>query len=122
MAGWRDRGYLDVPNTRTGQVLRLNTSALDEVEQLRETELNVTAAAARVQAPWLVIHGTADETVPVDAAHRLHAAAPAVSELLLLDGVGHTFGARHPMGAPPPAVDRAVRATLGFFARLLRAS
>ena len=116
---WRITGHLDVPNSRTGQVMRLNRSALDEAEQLRTTALDVTAAAARVRVPWLIVHGTADETVPVEDGQRLHAASPARSELLLLDGASHTLDARHPMGAPPPAADEALRATVGFFARQL---
>ena len=121
VAGWRARGYIDVPNTRTGQLLRLDVGALDEIERLRHTVLDVAAAAARVRAPWLIVHGTADETVSVDDGRRLHAAAPAVSELLLLDGVSHAFDARHPMGAPPPVVDHAVRSTAEFFLRHLGA-
>jgi fermentation-respiration switch protein FrsA (DUF1100 family) len=72
-----------------------------------------------VEAPWLVVHGTADETVDVESAARLHAAAPRRSTLRLVEGADHTFGARHPMGSPPPAADDAIRATTDFFVRHL---
>lgn len=116
---WRAEGQLAVPNSRTGQVMRLNLTALDEAERLRGTTLDVTAAAARVRAPWLIVHGTADGTVTVDDARALHDAAGGRPELLLLDGADHTFEARHPMGAPPPAADDAMRATTDFFVREL---
>jgi fermentation-respiration switch protein FrsA (DUF1100 family) len=112
---WRREGFLDVPNSRTGQVLRLGRGALEEAERLRDGALDVTAAAGRVPVPWLIVHGTADETVPVGDGRALHAAAPGRSELLLVDGANHTFDARHPMGAPPPAADLATRATVSFF-------
>jgi dienelactone hydrolase len=118
-ARWRAEGQLEVPNSRTGQLLRLDVAALDEVEALHATTLDVTAAAARVEAPWLVVHGTADETVDVESAARLHAAAPRRSTLRLVEGADHTFGARHPMGSPPPAADDAIRATTDFFVRHL---
>jgi hypothetical protein len=41
--------------------------------------------------------------------------------LRLVDGADHTFGARHPMGSPPPAADDAIRATTDFFVRHLLA-
>jgi dienelactone hydrolase len=116
---WRAEGQLAVLNSRTGQLLRLDVAALDEAEQLRGSTLDITAAAARVRAPWLIVHGTADETVSVDDARVLHTAAAERAELLLLDGATHTFDARHPMGSPPPAADEAIRATTDFFVRLL---
>ena len=118
---WRAEGQLAVPNSRTGQVMRLNLTALDEAEQLRGTTLDIAAAAARVRVPWLIVHGTADTTVSVEDARVLHAAAGERPELLLLDGADHTFEARHPMGAPPPAADDAMRATTDFFVRELMA-
>lgn len=116
---WRVEGQLAVPNSRTGQVLRLNLTALDEADRLRASTLDVAAAAARVRAPWLIVHGTADGTVSADDARALHAAAGGRPALRLLDGADHTFGARHPMGAPPPMADEAMRATTDFFVREL---
>ncbi|MGI8881959.1 MAG: alpha/beta hydrolase [Jatrophihabitans sp.] len=42
-----------------------------------------------VQAPVLLIHGTADDLIPVDHAHSLFAAAAQPKELHLIEGVGH---------------------------------
>ena len=119
VARWRAVGQHPVPNSRTGQVLQLNLTALDEAERLRGGALDVQAAAARVRAPWLLVHGTEDETVAAADAHALHAASGGRAELLLVPGASHTFGARHPMGAPPPAADEVVRATTAFFVRQL---
>lgn len=46
------------------------------------------ALAARIQVPFLVVHGDADEFFPLEHAHALHAAAPA-SELWVEPGFGH---------------------------------
>ena len=114
--GWRERGYLEVKNGRAGPALRLGTGVLEEIDRLGRTELDVLAAAGRLTVPWLIVHGTKDELVPVDDAHRLHdAATRSRAELLLVDGADHTFGARHPLGVPSVALTEAARDTVAFF-------
>jgi uncharacterized protein len=44
---------------------------------------------ARVTAPLLILHGTADTRVPASMGQALYDAAPGVKELLLFPGVGH---------------------------------
>jgi len=48
-------------------------------------------AAAEVRVPWLVVHGEADEVVPAQQSIDLHERSPERSELVLLDGVDHSF-------------------------------
>lgn len=105
-AAWRERGFLDVENTRTGQVLPVTTDILDDLDSSREA-LNITAAAGRVSIPWLIIHGDNDESVPVGDAARL-ASANRNATLRIVPGTGHTFGAGHPW--KPAAVAELVMA------------
>ena len=46
------------------------------------------ALAAKIQVPFLVVHGDVDDFFPLEHAHALHAAAPA-SELWVEPGFGH---------------------------------
>ncbi|MGH7665280.1 MAG: alpha/beta hydrolase family protein [Gemmatimonadaceae bacterium] len=117
---WRRRGYHEVTNSRTGQVLRLSPDILDEVE-VKGAALNIVAAAGRIAAPWLIVHGADDESVSSADAERLHRASKqSGSELLIIDGAGHTFGATHPQDDElPPALDQATRATVDFFRKHL---
>ena len=121
-ARWRERGYTEVENSRTKQVFRLGTATLDEIEQLGSSRLDIVGAAGRLHLPWLIVHGTADETVPFSDAERLHAAAPpGTATLLPVEGAGHTFGATHPMSDPPPPnVELAARATVEFLRKHLK--
>ena len=113
--GWRERGWLEVKNGRAGEMLRVGTGVLEEMERFGRTELDILAAAGRLTIPWLIVHGTKDETVPVEDATRLHAAASgARAELLLVDGADHTFGSRHPLGVPSVALVEAARDTVAF--------
>ena len=117
---WRERGFLDIVNTRTGQVLPLYTDLLDDIDRHAGGALDIAAAAARVTAPWLIVHGTDDESVPFADAERLRDASEAgVTELLPAEGAGHTFGAVHPWAGMPEALDGVLRATITWFARHL---
>ncbi len=108
---WRRDGYLDIPNLRTGQVMRMGRAMLEDVEANRE-RLDVLAAAATLEAPALFIHGTSDEAVAPSGLERLAAACPA-AETLLLEGAGHTFGAAHPLTEVGPDLERVLAATVG---------
>ncbi len=116
-ASWREQGHLPIVNARTGQVLRLASSALQDLEANR-VRLDPLAAAGRMRLPALFLHGTADEVVPAEASRRLHEAC-AQSRLLLIEGAGHTFGAKHPLDGIPDALDQALDATVAFFSEHL---
>jgi alpha-beta hydrolase superfamily lysophospholipase len=113
---WRKRGFREVVNSRTGETLLLGTDLLDEIESHGTTKVNILAAAGKVKAPWLIVHGTADETVPHAEAERLHERAPKVSTLRLVDGANHAFGAVHPLVEPPALLKKLVDETVSFFA------
>jgi uncharacterized protein len=113
--GWRQRGYSEITNSRTGEIMRLDTSLLDDVEVHGSTKLNIAAAAAKVKVPWLIVHGTGDETVPASDGERLHALSPSASRLRLIEGANHVFGAQHPLDQIPPDLATVVRETVAFF-------
>lgn len=106
---WRDAGRIFVLNSRTGQQMPLDVSLMEDLEARRE-ELSVEGAAARVEAPWLIVHGTADETVAVAEASRLARGCPG-ARLHLVEGAGHTFGASHPFPGPGAHLTEAMDAT-----------
>lgn len=116
---WRARGVLEVPNVRTGQVMRISTAVIDELEA-RRAELDLQAAVRQLECPLLVVHGGADETVPASEAEDLAGAAGNAS-LVVIRGATHTFGARHPFDAVPRELSLAMHATLGFVNAYCRA-
>lgn len=115
VAKWRQRGYADITNSRTGQVMRLGTSLLDDVELHGRTKVNIESAAKKIKVPWLIIHGTADETVPSSEAEHLHSVSSGVSTLRLIEGGNHGFDARHPLEKIPPLLEKVVGETVKFF-------
>ncbi len=117
---WRAQGKLDIVNARTGEVLPMYLDTLEDVEANAEASLDIAAAAGRITTPWLLVHGDADEAVPVAEAKRLLAAASQTKvEPLIIPGAGHTFGAVHPFAGMTPALERAFDSTTAFFGRHL---
>lgn len=126
----RRTGKSEVLNLRTRQALPLYRDIVDDLDRWGDTTLNVVQAAGQVRAPWLIVHGTADESVPWgnarDLARAARAAAAAgegggdgATELFLVDGAGHTFGAAHPWAGSNPALEQVVRRSVEWLGRHL---
>ncbi len=119
IAQWRRRGQHEIVNTRTGEILPLYTDVLDDNEQNAD-RLDIMAAAGRITAPWLLIHGDADEAVLLAEGERLAAVVrhPASRHEWIPGGL-HTFGARHPWAGSTPDLERVFAASVAWFARYL---
>jgi dienelactone hydrolase len=111
---WRMTGHTSVPNARTGQILPLYTTVLDDIERNGST-LDIPAAAARIRVPWLVVHGRADESVRFAEAQTLITNSAGTTRLLEVES-GHTFGAAHPWRGSTPELEAVFDATLNWLA------
>jgi pimeloyl-ACP methyl ester carboxylesterase len=118
---WRQKGSTPMVNARTGQELFLDRIVLDDLEAHR-VELNILAAANRRLAPWLLVHGENDETVPVVEARTLAEDAAGNGVLLEIPEATHTFGATHPFLGPTPQLVEALNATQSWFREELTGS
>jgi len=115
---WREEGFLAVPNARTKQTHRLGLAWLEDVTRNLEA-FDMRAACARSRTPTLLLHGTADESVPFAEAQALEAAfarahEPPVGRLVAIDEAGHTFGAVHPFAGSTPHLEQALAETSRF--------
>jgi pimeloyl-ACP methyl ester carboxylesterase len=116
---WRRKGHLEILNTRTGQMLPLGIALLEDTERNAE-RLDVLGAASRLHVPYLVIHGTDDESVSVADGVRLAEAGPSVTtRLQLIEGGAHTFGAVHPFQGTTEHLTRAIELTAAWFSENL---
>lgn len=116
---WRRDGRIEVVNTRTGEVLVILGDALRDIEQNRDA-IDVVAAAGRLRIPWLIAQGSADATVPVDVAHHLAASSGSSrTELMIVEGGDHGFGAKHPWPGPNPMFEEVLERTVAFLSAAL---
>jgi dienelactone hydrolase len=117
---WRAVGHIEIQNARTGQILPLYTDVLDDIEQNTES-LDIERAAGRIKIPWLIIHGTEDESVGFSEAEMLKAAGSRkTTRLLPIERGGHTFGATHPWRSATPQLDSVFDATIAWFSAHLK--
>lgn len=114
---WHEHGRITVMNSRTGQEMPLDVGLLEDFEANRD-RLDIESAARRITVPWLIVHGLDDETVASAEGRRL---ADLASDglLVLVEGAGHTFEARHPFVGATPELERALTATVEHFGRHL---
>jgi pimeloyl-ACP methyl ester carboxylesterase len=96
---WRLQGIIYMPNARTGQQMPLKAGLLDDLEK-NAARLDILAKAAEIKQPCLIVHGSADISVPFSHAEQLKKAMPD-AELLIIPGGDHTFGASHPYTKKP---------------------
>jgi len=116
---WKEDGRYNFINARTKQDMFVNYTYLEDIQANRE-RYSLDLAVSHLTTPYLTVHGTDDESVSVEAAHRLHASAKAgQAELALIDSGTHTFGTKHPFAGSTPALDQAIDRTAAWFQRWL---
>lgn len=91
---WKEKGYQEVENKRTGQVLKMYYQLVEDYF-IHKRRLDIPGAVKKLKIPVMVIHGTEDEGVPVEHALEIKRWNPDI-QLELIPGAGHTFGGKHP--------------------------
>ncbi|MEO8513425.1 MAG: alpha/beta fold hydrolase [Ignavibacteria bacterium] len=112
---WREKGFIEIPNTRTNQMMRMNIGLLNDIEENSE-KLNILNAASRLNKPFMIIHGGEDLAVKHTDAESIFASSePKLTELRIIANTGHTFGVEHPFKGTTKAFDEVIKLTTAFF-------
>jgi dienelactone hydrolase len=116
---WKEDGRYNFVNARTKQDMFVNYTYLEDIQANRE-RYSLDLAVSQLTIPYLIVHGTEDESVSVEAAYQLHSSAKTgQAELGLVDGGTHTFRTRHPFEGSTPALDQAIDRSVAWFRRWL---
>jgi len=112
---WRLSGIIYMPNTRTGQQMPLKVSLLNDLDKNR-ARLDILNQAGKIKQPWLIVHGSADSSVPFSQAEELKKANKEAALAVIPEG-DHTFGASHPYtkATLPVALLECCRQIVNFF-------
>jgi dipeptidyl aminopeptidase/acylaminoacyl peptidase len=110
----RDLGHVPIENGRTHQIMPIGREFFDELKQHPDA-FDIKAAAHKLEVPWLAIHGSGDETVPLEEAHELMEDAGENARLLVIEDAGHTFGAGHPFKGSTAHLEQAADAAIAHF-------
>jgi dienelactone hydrolase len=121
LASWKQDGVTYIENSRTKQQMPLGYQLYEDYQH-NTARLNIQGAIASLQIPVLLIHGTADTSVPLAHAERLQSWQPQAT-LITLE-TDHVFGRHHPWNESGlrPVTQEAVRQSIAFFSRHLNIS
>ncbi|WP_108867755.1 alpha/beta hydrolase family protein [Aquimarina aquimarini] len=111
---WRENKVMYVENGRTQQRMphyfQFYTSFIEDEERL-----TIAKAVTKIKIPYLIVHGTDDPTVDVEEGKKINS-WNRDSELFLVEGSDHIFGARHPWQKKnlPKYLDVIVQKSINF--------
>lgn len=113
---WRKNGFFEVLNTRTNQMMRLNISLLEDIEQNKNDLLNLEKATQNLNKPLLIIHGEQDLSVKIEEGEQIYNwSNKELTEFYKIKATGHTFDISHPFTGSNPKFDSVLEKTLNFF-------
>ncbi|MBS4034937.1 MAG: alpha/beta hydrolase [Ignavibacterium sp.] len=113
---WREKGYVEILNARTKQLMRLNVTLLDDIENNKDSSLNLEKALNSIKIPFLIVHGEQDVTVPFKEAEQLYEWSDKNnSEIEIIRSAGHTFNIVHPFSGSNEKFDMVLTKTEKFF-------
>jgi len=113
---WIEKGYVEIVNSRTNQVMRLDIALLKDIEDNKNTTLNVEQALNNLNKPLLIAHGEQDLTVPIEEANLLYDwSNKKLTEKYFIPAIGHTYDIKHPFEGSNPKFDALLERTKTFF-------
>jgi len=116
---WRKHGFMEVLNQRTGQMMRMNVSFLDDLFENAE-KLNLQNAVSKLNKPILILHGDQDLAVPISEAKEIYSwSNKEITEFYNIEATGHTFGIQHPFDGSNDKFDLVLEKTYNFFMKTL---
>ncbi|MEK6553293.1 MAG: alpha/beta fold hydrolase [Bacteroidota bacterium] len=113
---WRKKGFFEILNTRTNQMMRLDIGLLDDIENNSNSSLNIGNALKNLNIPLLIAHGEQDLAVPIAEAEQLYNwSDKSRTEFYKLFSTGHTFDIVHPFNGTSEKFEKLLDKTTNFF-------
>lgn len=119
---WNSKGFTEIKNSRTGQILPLGKVVYDDTRENADRVIAINRVK-ELYIPTMFIAGKSDETVPFSDSEKLFRASPSSDkEIRLIENAGHTFEISHPFTKEeyPPEFAEALDLTEGWFLDYLK--
>jgi len=111
---WKEKGFFEVLNSRTNQMMRLNSALLEDIERNRD-RFDILKAVSKINIPFLIIHGKEDQSVKYSEAEEIFRHSnKATTELFAVEHTGHTFGVVHPFSGTTKAFETVIDKIISF--------
>ncbi|MBX7044915.1 MAG: alpha/beta hydrolase [Ignavibacteria bacterium] len=115
---WKEKGYIEEPNSRTGQIMRMDLSLLEDIET-NKVRLDIQKAMRKIKVPTLIIHG--DQDLSVDYSHAdtlFNKSDKEKTKYKLIEKTGHTFGVVHPFAGTTLAFEKVIEEIKWFISEI----
>jgi len=111
---WKNNGVAYIENARTKQKMPHYIQFYNNFKK-NENRLNIKNAVHNLNIPYLIIHGSNDETVSIEEANKLCSWNPN-NQILIIENANHTFNSIHPWDSNslPLNLEVAVNETIQF--------
>lgn len=111
---WKDNGVAYITNTRTNQEMPHYFQFYTNFKE-NEERLFIKNAVEQLNIPYLIIHGTKDETVSLQEAKNLNS-WNSKNHLYIIENANHTFDSRQPWDQPslPSDLNKVVEKSVQF--------
>ena len=111
---WKEKGYIEEPNSRTGQIMKMDLTLLEDIE-INKERLDIQEAMKRIDVPVLILHGEQDLSVDYSNAETLYSASNKnFTQYKLIEKTGHTFGVIHPFSGTSDAFEKVIKEIENF--------
>lgn len=122
IADWNKKGFTEIKNSRTGQVMKLNANVFKDAKK-NASRLMAINRVKELHIPSMFIAGKKDEAVSHNETEKLYRNCPSDhKEIRLIDNGGHTFEVSHPFEEDdfPSEFSEALDFTEGWFLEYLK--
>ncbi len=117
---WEEKGFFEVLNSRTNQMMRMNYSFLKDMEENKDSSLNLEKAVKNLSKPLFIAHGDQDLAVPIEEANMIYNwSDKSNTELYVVHNMGHTFNIQHPFAGTNDKFEKLLNETNKFFIKQL---
>ena len=116
---WRKKGFIEVLNSRTNQMMRMNIEQLNDIEKNKTGSLSIEKAVKGLEKPLLVVHGEQDLTVPIAEAEQIYNwSNKSITDFEKIPAAGHTFDIVHPFAGSTKKFDGVLVKTQEFLVKV----
>jgi uncharacterized protein len=116
---WRKQGFVEVLNSRTNQMMRMNIDLLEDIETNKPGSLSIEKAVKELNKPLLIVHGEQDLTVPIAEGEQIFKwSDKSITEFEKIPATGHTFDIGHPFEGSSKKFDSLLSKTESFLQKM----
>jgi uncharacterized protein len=116
---WKKLGFVEVLNSRTNQMMRMNVSLLEDIETNKSGSLSIEKAVKDLNKPLLIVHGEQDLTVPIAEGGQLFKwSNKSITEFEKIPATGHTIDIVHPFEKSNKKFDSVLTKTEEFIQKV----